>query len=647
MIDQDEYFDQMAQWIDWESEAEKERLIQRRERRKAADAEKSGETLLDLAITDHEVGLGGRYLFSFVKRNRTLTLPWNRLKVGSPVSISDMGESEQPINGVVSRRDNQTIQVATSHWVEGQRLRLDLSPDEVSRKRMLSALKTANVAKGRTAELRRIILNDRELRFSEPQPLKSAVELNESQQAAVAFALAADDIAIIHGPPGTGKTTAIVELICQAVDRGETVLACAPSNTAVDNILERLLVHRNRLRGGSEKAGEPVVRIGHPARVDEELRAFTLDALVANHPATEVVREMHKEAEGLFRKMGRYTRAKPARGAKHEMRREAKQLKSDARLLEKQAVEYVLDKANIICATTTFDEEVLSDRRFDLVVIDEACQSTEAGSWIPILRAERVVLAGDHKQLPPTVLSDRAARDGFAMSLLERLVDLYGEPIKRQLDVQYRMHNRIMRFSSDHFYGGTLVAHESVETHLLTDLPTVIASDLSADEIATIGLTDPATFIDTAGSGWEEELEPNGESKRNPSEGEFVLRKVRQLCDAGVDSKDIAVIAPYAAQVRWLRSHWDGGDLEIDTVDGFQGREKEAVVISCVRSNADGEIGFLADARRMNVALTRAKRKLIVVGDGSTLANNEFFATMLEYFESTGSYHTVWDEPPE
>ena len=290
MIDQDEYFDQMAQWIDWESQAEKERLIQRRERRKAADAEKSGETLLDLAITDHEVGLGGRYLFSFVKRNRTLTLPWNRLKVGSPVSISDMGESEQPINGVVSRRDNQTIQVATSHWVEGQRLRLDLSPDEVSRKRMLSALKTANVAKGRTAELRRIILNDRELRFSEPQPLKSAVELNESQQSAVAFALAADDIAIIHGPPGTGKTTAIVELICQAVDRGETVLACAPSNTAVDNILERLLVHRNRLRGGSEKAGEPVVRIGHPARVDEELRAFTLDALVAIHPATEVAR---------------------------------------------------------------------------------------------------------------------------------------------------------------------------------------------------------------------------------------------------------------------------------------------------------------------------------------------------------------------
>jgi ATP-dependent RNA/DNA helicase IGHMBP2 len=642
MIDSEEYFEKLSRWIDWESEAEKERLVKRRERRNAADAEKSGETILDLAIVDHEVGLGGRYLFSFVKRNRTLSLPWNRLKVGSPVNISDHEESDQPINGVVSRRDNKSIQVATSKWPEGSRFRLDLSPDEVTRKRMLAALKVANIARGRTAELRRIILDDREPRFSEPQALMNDVMLNESQKSAVEFALAADDIAIIHGPPGTGKTTAIIELICQAVERGETVLACAPSNTAVDNILERLVAQRQRLRGGSEKVGSPVVRVGHPARVGEDLRAFTLDALVAKHEVTSIVQDMHKEAEALFRKIGRYSRAKPAPGAKYEMRREAKRLKSDARMLEKQAVEYVLDKANVICGTTTFDEELLSDRRFDLVVIDEACQSTEPGSWIPVLRAERLVLAGDHKQLPPTVLSDRAAKDGFNISLLERLVEIYGEPIKRQLDVQYRMHEDIMRFSSQQFYGGTLLAHESVESHLLTDLPTVLAAEIS-ESVAT-ELSSPANFIDTAGAGWNEELEPDGESKRNPSEGEFVLRKVRQLCEAGVPSEDIAVIAPYAAQVRWLRSNWDGDNLEIDTVDGFQGREKEAVVISCVRSNSTGEIGFLADTRRMNVALTRAKRKLIVVGDSSTLANNEFYAAMLEYFESINGYSTVWDD---
>jgi superfamily I DNA and/or RNA helicase len=642
MIDPEEYFEKLARWIDWESEAEQERLTQRRERRNSADAEKSGETILDLAIVDHEVGLGGRYLFSFVKRNRTLTLPWNRLKVGSPVTISPSDQAEQPINGVVSRRDNQTIQVAASKWPDGARFRLDLSADEITRKRMLAALKVAQVARGRTAELRRIILDDRAPKYSEPVPLASDVNLNDSQKSAVEFALAADDIAIIHGPPGTGKTTAIVELICQAIERGETVLACAPSNTAVDNILERLVAQRQRLRNSREQIGEPIVRIGHPARVDEELRAFTLDALVANHEAMDIVREMHKEAEGLFRKIGRYTRAKPAPGAKYEMRREAKRLKSDARMLEKQAVEYVLDRASVICATTTFDEELLSDRRFDLVVIDEACQSTEPGAWIPILRAERLVLAGDHKQLPPTVLSDQAARDGFKISLLERLVEIYGDPIKRQLDVQYRMHQDIMNFSSLQFYGGTLVAHDSVESHLLTDLPTVLAKELSATDSAE--LASPAKFIDTAGSGWDEELEPDGLSKRNPSEGEFVLKKVRQLCDSGVPSRDIAVIAPYAAQVRWLRAHCEDRDLEIDTVDGFQGREKEAVVISCVRSNTNGEIGFLADTRRMNVALTRAKRKLIVVGDSSTLAGNDFYASMLEYFESINGYSTVWDE---
>ena len=651
MIDQDEYFEKLARWIDWEAEAESERLAKRREQRDNANAEKTGETLLDLAITDHEVGLGGRYLFSFVKRNRTLTLPWNRLKVGSPVSITATDVAEQSVNGVVSRRDNQTIQVATTEWPEGQRYRLDLSPDEVTRKRVQAALKVAKVARGRTAEMRRILLADREPKFSEPKLLSSDVALNASQKAAVEFALAADDVAIIHGPPGTGKTTAIVELICQAVDRGETVLACAPSNTAVDNILERLIAQQSRLRGRSEKAGEPIVRIGHPARVDEEFRSHTLDALVANHEVMSIVRDMHKEAESLFRKVGRFTRAKPAPGAKYEMRREAKQLKSDAKLLEKQAVEYVLDKANVICATTTFDEELLSDRRFDLVVIDEACQSTEPGAWIPILRADRLVLAGDHKQLPPTILSDRAARDGFSVSLLERLVDLYGDPIKRQLDVQYRMHEKIMQFSSGHFYDGTLVAHESVKSHLLSDLPGVVAGELT--ELQALDFSEPASFIDTAGTGWNEELEPDGQSKRNPSEGEFVLRKVRQLCEAGVSPGDIAVIAPYAAQVRWLRSNWergdaggDGrGDLEIDTVDGFQGREKEAVVISCVRSNANGEIGFLADKRRMNVALTRAKRKLIVVGDSSTLGSNPFFALMLEYFDSIGGYHTVWEDP--
>ena len=273
------------------------------------------------------------------------------------------------------------------------------------------------------------------------------------------FALAANDLAIIHGPPGTGKTTTVVELIVQAVERGQQVLACAPSNTAVDNLLERLVA-----------MGQKAVRIGHPARVAEDLRPHTLDGLAERHENISVVREMYREAEVLFKKAGKWTRHRPVRGEKAALRDEAKQLKKHARLMEKQAIEQILSRAKIICATTTFNEDLLQDKWFDMVVIDEACQSTEPGCWVPILKADKIVLAGDHKQLPPTVLSREAAAEGFALSLLERQVEIYGDKIHRMLDVQYRMNSAIMNFSSGHFYDSELLADASVKDHLLTCL---------------------------------------------------------------------------------------------------------------------------------------------------------------------------------
>jgi predicted DNA helicase len=442
----------------------------------------------------------------------------------------------------------------------------------------------------------------------------------------VCFALSAPDVAVLHGPPGTGKTTTVVELVRRAVRLGQRVLVTAPSNLAVDNVLERLLAH-----------GENAVRLGHPARVLPGLREHTLDLLVESHPDARQARKLVKEAFALFRQAGKWTRAKPEPGARQQMRQEARGMLADARKLESLAVERILDGSPILCATTTgLDGELIGGRRFDLLVIDEACQSTEPGCWIPLVRAERVVLAGDHCQLPPTVLSVDAARQGFGVSLLERLVGLYGERITRRLDVQYRMHEKIMDFSSGEFYEGTLKADESVKAHLLCELPGV----------ATTPLTEaPVTFIDTAGAGYEEELEPDGESRLNPQEADLAARKVRALLEAGVKPEDIAVIAPYAAQVRRLRSLLAGVEgLEIDSVDGFQGREKEAVVLSLVRSNTEGEVGFLADVRRTNVALTRARRGLVVIGDSATLSVLPFYRRMCEYFEGIGAYHTVWEE---
>jgi predicted DNA helicase len=247
-----------------------------------------------------------------------------------------------------------------------------------------------------------------------------------------------------------------------------------------------------------------------------------------------------------------------------------------------------------------------------------------------------VVLAGDHCQLPPTVLSQEALRQGFGISLLERLVEQYGPAVTRRLEVQYRMHEAIMSFSSREFYDGALQADASVAGHRLCDLDGVQAGPLTEA---------PVWFIDTAGASYEEELEPDGDSRLNPREAGLAAGKVRALLEAGLRPEMIAVVAPYAAQVRLLRQRLPISGLEIDSVDGFQGREKEAVVLSLVRSNTEGEIGFLADIRRTNVALTRARRLLLVVGDSATLSVLPFYQRLFEHFEALGAYHTVWEEP--
>jgi superfamily I DNA and/or RNA helicase len=534
-------------------------------------------------------------------------------------------------HGVISQRADDSIQVAIGSLPddldEHETWRIDLANDDAATERQRRAIQDAGRAQsGRLAELRDVLFARRQPTFQSGQvelPLDAG--LNESQRAAVQFALSSSDVALIHGPPGTGKTTTVVELIRREVRRGHRVLVCAPSNTAVDNLLEKLV-----------ERGEDPVRLGHPARVTPALRAHTLDLRVEEHPDFRQARKMMKEALQLFRQADRRTRAKPVPGARQDARREAKSLLADARKWEDQAATRILDQARILCATTTgLDAAMLGGRRFDLAVIDEASQSTEPGSWIPLLRCDRVVMAGDHCQLPPTVVSREAAAGGFGRSLFERTLANLGPHIARRLTVQYRMHHAIMEFSSREFYDGELTADASVREHRLSELPGVLA---------TPGTQTPIDFIDTAGASFDEEVEPDGESRLNHREAALVCAKIQELLDAGVQPSDIAVIAPYAAQVRRLRELLPLPALEVDSVDGFQGREKEAVVISLVRSNPEAEIGFLADVRRMNVALTRARRKLVVIGDSATISAHPFYRRMIEHFESVGAYRTVWEE---
>lgn len=630
---EESFFDRQMRLLELEAKAEAEQALAQLARLSPEVAQRTGRCLYGLSLRDRNAGLGGRCLLTLGARRPGQPLPWTRLNVGSPVLLT-CSKSEASLRGVVSRRSPEEIEAAFDRWPPEEfpgPFRLDISNDEISRQRQRRALQRAQSASGdRLSQLRKVLLGDAPPDFQPPlefQPQRAT--LNESQREAVGFALAARDLAIIHGPPGTGKTTTVVELIVQAVAGGDRVLASAPSNLAVDNMLERLI-----------EAGVNVIRIGHPARVLPQLRERTLDLIVQTHPDMQLVKKLTQQATSTFAKADRYTRARPAPGEKRQLREEARQLLADAKRIESQLVRSLLDRCDVLCSTTTgLDSDLLGQRRFDLAVIDEACQAVEPGCWIPVLRSERIVLAGDHCQLPPTVLSREAAQEGFHVSMLERLVERFGDSAVRRLDVQYRMHQTIMRFSSEQFYEGSLTAAPEVAEHRLDQLETVGANEWTAG---------PLQFLDTAGSGAEEEQEPDGESRLNPGEAEWVERVVGEWLNSGLAASDIAVISPYGAQVRLLRERLrEAGDLEVDTVDGFQGREKEAVVVSLVRSNNEGEIGFLGDTRRMNVAWTRARRKLIVIGDSATIGGHPFYAAMLQYLEACGAYHSVWEYASE
>jgi len=629
----DEYFRRLSTLLELEAEAEKLEAIQETQRRPPPAAESSGYSLTGLVIREEDVGLGGRILLTLAKRNQTQALPWTRLGGGTPIILTEQaaGSASEGWRGLVTRLSRDAIQIALAGWPETESehalFRLDRSSDEISRQRQRQALERAAAAHAtRLADLREVLLGNRPAGFQslpELTPLDPA--LNASQREAVRFALSADDVAIIHGPPGTGKTTTLVELIRQIVSTGQRVLAVAPSNIAVDNLLERLL-----------NAGETPIRLGHPARVAPELREHTLDLLVEAHPDARLAQKLTRDAYTLRGRASRYTRAKPEPGARQAMRREAKDMLADARKIEDQLIERLLDGARIVCATSTgLERGLLGSRAFDWCIMDEASQATEANAWTPLQYAQRIVLAGDPCQLPPTIVSAEAAARGFNVSLMERLLDEIGTGISRRLDVQYRMHRDIMEFSSREFYGASLQADPSVQTHLLQDLPGVTPGPVTGT---------PVDFIDTAGAGYDESVEVDGDSRFNLQEAGIALQRLQVLLEAGLAPQDIAVISPYSAQVRLLRERLAGqSEIEVDSVDGFQGREKEAVIVSLVRSNADGAIGFLEDVRRTNVAMTRARRKLIVIGDSATIAAHPFYQRLVAYFESIGAYHSVWE----
>ena len=598
----EQHLDALGALLDKERAAEQERFA----RLSLAERAARGLALLDVEAVE-EGGLAGRSLVTYA-RPGARELGGAEIGVGGIVRVTPKRmEAPDAPTGLVARRRRDRVAIAFDEpppeWATEGRVVLELLPSSATYDRLRGALRRM-----RDARRWHGVLSGEAPRFSEER-VDAPESLNAEQREAFALALRAQDYALVHGPPGTGKTTVLVEIIRAAARREEQVLASAPSNLAVDNLVERLVA-----------AGVDVVRVGHPARVLPAVVEHTLDQKTRAHPQAQIAAELVDQALRL-RADSRKRKQRRGPGRFSEARaqeREARQLLSEARELEDRAERDVLERAQVVCATLTgIESRALEGRRFALAVVDEATQSVEPAAYLALLRADRAVLAGDHLQLPPTVISPDA--QALSLSLFERLAPRGMVTLAEQ----HRMNEKIMRYPSDALYEGKLRAHPSVAHHAIDDAPVV--------------------FIDTAGRGFEEETPEESDSQMNPGEAELAAAQVRALL-ATLAPQDIAVISPYDAQVQKLRQLLgDVNELEIDTVDGFQGREKEAVVVSLVRSNSSGELGFVADIRRINVALTRARKKLIVIGDSATIARHPFHAGLVKYAESIGAWKSAWD----
>lgn len=488
--------------------------------------------------------------------------------------------------------------------------------DETSYKAMFSALTAGmNAKNNRLSHLRDVILGTSPVSVRELVPMRFPW-LNATQEEAVNSVLRAKDVAIVHGPPGTGKTTTLEEAVCETLQRENQVLVCAQSNTAVDWIAEKL-----------SDRGVPVLRIGNPTRVNDKMLSSTYERRFEAHPDYLELWSIRKAIRDMQRSL-----RKQSHEERETVRNRMSRLRFRATELEVAIDASLFDQARVVASTLIGTaNRVLENHQFTTLFIDEAAQALEAACWVAINKANRVILAGDHHQLPPTIKCMEAARGGLSETLMQKVAVRKPSTVSL-LKVQYRMHEDIMGFSSVWFYNNELRAVPEVKNR------GILAYDT------------PLVWYNTDECDFKEDQQAESLSKINKEEAHLLIDRLHEYIDKigrerVLDEQiDFGLISPYKAQIQYIRSLVKRDVffrpyrklITVHTVDGFQGQERDVIMISLVRSNQEGKIGFLQDLRRMNVAITRARMKLIILGNASTLTKHEFYRQLYEYIKEKG-----------
>ena len=601
---------------------------------------KNGVTWFPIKILSDEIGYAD-YVHVEIERTTQLDAP-HRFSAGKNVSLFSNKNSEdiQELTGTIKQSSKNKMKIILHtdelpDWCYDGKLGVNIQFDDNSYIEMQKALDVVIGAKNnRVQELREIIEGNQTPVFEKMDESILIPQLNQSQNKAVRHILSATDIAVVHGPPGTGKTTTIVQAIRLVLQTEKQVLVCAPTNTAVDLLTEKLV-----------EQGVNVLRVGHPARVSEDLLRTTIDGQIQTHLNYKDIKSLRKTAEEYFKMASKFKRTFGKEDAKQRalFYAEARNCIKESRLLEDYIVDSLFENAQVICCTpVTSTNKALANKKFETLFFDEASQALEAISWIPLLKCNRVIFSGDHFQLPPVVKSVKAKQGGLDKTMLDSCIK--HDEISSLLTRQYRMHQRIMQFSNNYFYNNELEADA-----------TVINTLLSLNEEMSL-LHVPVELIDTAGCSFDEFQNPESLSLSNNGEADLLFKHLELLLQqynfAGETQKiDVGIISPYKEQIELLKekfidfdySAFPINELAVKTIDGFQGEECDVIYISLVRSNPDSEIGFLSDIRRMNVALTRAKKKLVVIMDTATIGNHPFYKSFIEYCENNKFYKSAWE----